>query len=138
MDTAAGMSQLNVDTVLRCYAAYNAQDWDGAVADFHPEATYRVAAALDRPLLHEGREAIRAFFAEAADDWEGDVSEPQETFDLGDQVLVRVVERWTGRNGIATEMSGAQLWKLDPEGRITSFESFDDLDDARAAADTQT
>ena len=89
-------------------------------------------------LLHKGREAIRDFFAEAADDWEGDVSEPQETFDLGDRVLVRVLERWTGRNGIVTEMTGAQLWKLDADGLITSFESFDDLDDARAAADTQT
>ena len=124
------MSQENVDTVLRCYAAYNRRDWDAAVADFHPQAEYRIAAALDRPLLHRGREAIRDFFAETEADWEGDVSDPRESFDLGDRVLVRAVERWVGRDGISMEMSGGQLWMLDGDGLITRFESFDEWEKA--------
>jgi ketosteroid isomerase-like protein len=128
------MSQENVDTVLRCYAAYNRQDWDGAVADFHPKAEYRLADALDMPLLYRGREAIRNLFAGIEDDWENDVSRPLETFDLGEKVLVRVVERRVGRDGIFAEITGGQLWELDGSGLITSFEAFDSWDDALEAA----
>ena len=128
------MSQENVDTVLRCYSAYNRQDADAAVADFHPDAEYRIPAALDKPLSYRGREAIRDLFVGIWADWEDDRSEPRETFDLGDQVLVRAVERRTGRDGIFAEIDGGQLWTLDGDGVITSFEAFDSWDDAVVAA----
>jgi ketosteroid isomerase-like protein len=128
------MSEVNVDTVLRCYAAYNRQDADGAIADFHPDAEYRVADALDKPIFYKGRDAIRDLFLGIWADWAEDVSEPRQTFDLGDRVLVQAVERRVGRQGIFVESHGGQLWTLDQAGLIVSFEAFDRWSDALHAA----
>ena len=128
------MSDRNVQTVLRCYAAYNRQDADGAVADFHPNAEYLVADALDKPISYTGREAIRELFLGIWADWDEDVSEPRQTLDLGDRVLVQAAERRVGRQGVFAEIDGGQLWTLDENGLIVRFEAFDKWDDAVAAA----
>jgi ketosteroid isomerase-like protein len=127
------MSQENVEIVLRCYEAYNRHDIDAAAAHFRPDAEYCVAAGLDRPLVHRGRDAIRDLFLGLWADWEEIVEEPHETLDLGDRVLVRAVKRRVGRDGIRLEIDGGQLWKLD-NGLVSSVRAFDSWDDAAAAA----
>lgn len=128
------MSEQAVATVLRCYEAYNRHDAEAALADFHPDAVFQVADSLDKPLVYTGRDAIRELFTGIWTDWADDRSEPRETLDLGDTVLVRAAERRVGRDGVVVEIVGGQVWKFDADGLITRYEAFDTWDDALEAA----
>ena len=127
------MSAQNVEIVLRNYDAFNRRDADAVFADYHPEIEYRLARSLEGSATLSGREQIKTVMLQVWELFPEGGTEPEETYDLGDEVLVRSLEWRVGRDGIRIEERGGQLWTLE-DGLVVRFEAFMDWAEALEAA----
>jgi ketosteroid isomerase-like protein len=128
------MSQENVETVKRAYAALNSGDVPMLLGLCHPDIVFdNTNAAFDAAVYH-GHDGLVEFFSQGRDMWESQRFEPEEVIPIGDdQVLVaqRIVS--VGRDGMQTIARNATLYTLS-EGKATHIKSFQTKAEALEAA----
>jgi len=127
------MSQENVETIKRAYAALNTGDMPAVLALCHPDVEFdNTNAAFDAAVYH-GHEGLVEFFSLGKDMWETQRFEPEEIIPVSDdRVLVpqRIVS--VGRDGVETIARNTNLYTLN-EGKATQIKSFQTKADALAA-----
>ena len=123
-----------VELVRRLDEAANRLDFDAAVSFYAPDAVLEGRAS---GMTFEGRAAIRGFWEDMTVAYEEFEWRPEEVLDLGNGVTL-VVWRASGRPAGGTGRVGlrvaiVQVWE---EGLIVRSIGYDDIDEARAAAES--
>ena len=126
------MSEENVETVKRAYAALNSGDNPTVLGFCHPEVECDNSNAVFDAGVYHGREGVREFFSEQAGMWESQRWEPEEVIPVGDHVLVphRIVS--VGRDGVETIARNTNVYTLE-EGKATRIKSYQTRADALEA-----
>jgi ketosteroid isomerase-like protein len=118
------MSQENVETTTRAYAALNRGDVPAVLEFCDPEVVFDNSNAVFDPGVYQGREGVREFFSQQAGMWQSQRWEPEEVLPVGDdQVLVshRIVS--VGRDGVETIARNTNVYTLNG-GKATHIKSF--------------
>jgi ketosteroid isomerase-like protein len=114
-----------VEIVRRVYDALNHGDWDAVFRDADPDFEVTTQRGPEAG-THRRREAIQGFgedYIAAFDDF---VMEPEEFFEIGDEVLVLLTRRARPKGGsIDLVVRNGHLWTL-RDGTILSMKSFPD------------
>src|SRR3954454_16073569 len=86
------MSQENVDaeTFWRGQIAYNAGDWDAALATMDPDVVYDLTHAAPDGEIYRGYEGVKAFWRMLREVFGDFRVDPVEVFEWGDCVFTRV------------------------------------------------
>jgi len=87
----------NVDIAREGLAAWRRGDVDTALAMAHPEIVSVRAAPLPDPQTYQGHEGIFQMYADWTTDFEEFEMYPDEIEELGDHVLVHMIQRGTGK-----------------------------------------
>jgi ketosteroid isomerase-like protein len=107
------MSQENVETVRREYAAFAARDWEALADLWHPDIEYEVLAGAG---TFRGIDQVTRFFDSFSDMYSDYRVEAEEMLDVGDRVMV--VERLSGRG---LKGSDSETWIQHSFARLISF-----------------
>jgi ketosteroid isomerase-like protein len=83
------MSEENVETLRRGYAAVNRGDIDGLLANVHPDVEFTSLIAEAEGETFRGHDGVRRWWKEVVLPLGGLHSEPMEVRELGDTVLAR-------------------------------------------------
>jgi ketosteroid isomerase-like protein len=127
------MSEENVESIKRAYAALNRGDIPTVLGFCDPEVEFDNSNAVFDAAVHHGREGVREFFSEQAGMWASQRWEPEEVIPVDDdQVLVshRIVS--VGRDGVETIARNTNVYTL-KEGKATHIKSFQTKADALEA-----
>lgn len=128
------MSEDNVETVRRGFAAFNAGDLETAASMFHPEAEWLPYLGLLGGQVYRGRDAIVNMWSDINDHLRGFQMEPHEFIDCGEAVVVVVEAKGIGiGSGAAVSHRWAQLYSVD-DGLVRSVEPFSTCESAVEAA----
>jgi ketosteroid isomerase-like protein len=102
------MSQANVELVRRAIEAFNGGDFDAALREAVPDVTVDWSHSRGpHPGIYVGHEAVRRFWTEMTEPFEGFTLVPDEFIPFGDYVVAPVTGRMTGRGGIEVESNTA-------------------------------
>jgi ketosteroid isomerase-like protein len=120
----------------RTFEAASRRDADALLSFFAPDAVWDLSSAgIGR---FEGAAAIRGFL----DDWfaayEDYTTEPDEVLDLGNGVVSAVTRQYARLSGSADGAQVREVWAyvyVWVDGLITQLASYQDADEARAAAE---
>jgi len=127
------MSEPNVETIKRAYAALNSGDIPTVLGFCDPEVEFDNSNAVFDASVYHGRKGVREFFSEQAGMWESQRWELEEVIPVGnDQVLVphRIVS--VGRDGVETIARNTNVYTLE-EGKATRIKSYQTRADALEA-----
>ena len=129
------MSQENVETVRRAFAAYNHRDVEGALEEWAPDAVWDWSngRAFDAR-VYRGHDEIRAFWQERLAAFEEMRFELLDVVEVEDaRVIVENVAYMRGRDGIHVEARSAWLITF-RGGKQTSLTLYQAKQDALEAA----
>ena len=129
------MSQENVETLRRCYAAFNRRDFDELLHYVHPQVEMHPGIlAPDQNTRFLGREGYREFLQGAIEAWESVAAEPKEIVEAADNRIL-AVDRWLfrGRDGIEIERELPTLYTF-RDGLVVGIDGFTDKAEALDAA----
>ena len=127
------MSQENVEIVRRGIEAFNRRDFDAALRDVAPDATFDMSHSRGPDVgLYVGHDAIRRFWTEMTEPFERHTMIPDEFIPHGEQVVVPLTARLTGRGRIEVEGRGAPVATL-RDGRLVRWTMYQDRDEALKA-----
>jgi ketosteroid isomerase-like protein len=130
------MSQENVEILRRAYDAFNRGDLDMLASEFYdPQVEWQTSREDPDAATHRGREAVRRYFDQWLESFEGLHADVEEYIDAGDDRVFTWV-RWTGRgreSGIDTEWWLAIVSTL-RGGRILRVEEYFDRAEGLEAA----
>ena len=122
-----------MELVRRLDEAANRRDFDAAVSFYAPDAVLEGRAS---GMTFEGRAAIRGFFEDMTVAYDEFELRSEEILDLGNGVVVGVVRgsgRPVGSTGrVENRVVIVAVWE---EGLIVRSIGYDDIDEARAAAE---
>jgi ketosteroid isomerase-like protein len=122
-----------VELVRRLVEAANRLDFDAAVSFYAPDAVLEGRAS---GMTFEGRTAIRGFWEDWAVAYEELETRSEEILDLGNGVvfgMIRASGRPVGSTGrVELRLAIVAVWE---EGLIVRSAGYDDIDEARAAAE---
>jgi ketosteroid isomerase-like protein len=105
----------NADVVRRFYACWNADDLDGVLETFHPEAEFwPIMVPLLSSEVYRGHAEITRWFTELHERWAEFRTEPEQVIELPDEVVVIL-------RLVATDAVGEEL-----DARIANVFSFRD------------
>jgi len=106
------MSQENVEMVRRAYEAFNRGDRDAAVADLAADCEYVASGAIPGATgIYSGPGGFKRFTEWLLDEFNDARVEINETIDAGDQVVVSVTSRGSGKHsGVETSWVTWQVW----------------------------
>jgi|SRR5437016_3463287 len=126
------MSQENVEIIRRAYDALERGDLDLLASEFYdPQIEWQTSREDPDAATHRGREAVRRYYDQWLDSFEGLHADVEEYIDAGmDRVFTWV--RWTGRgrgSGIDAEWWLAIVYTL-RAGRILKAEEYFDRGEA--------
>jgi ketosteroid isomerase-like protein len=108
------MSQQNVESIRRVYAAFNRRDADEAVELVAPEFSFKSEFDALFGRRYEGRSGFRQYFHDMADVWAAFHIEAEEFESLGDVVIVAYRESAVGRSsGVEVEARGYEVWHFE-------------------------
>jgi ketosteroid isomerase-like protein len=113
------VSQQNVDVVRRLYAAFDNQDWEGALGLFDPEVEWSPVEGTFR-----GPEGVVAALAEWIEPWEEHVVDAEEFMEASGRVLA--VIHLTGRgaaSGMEIDQRFFQIYDV-RDGKIVRMVEF--------------
>jgi ketosteroid isomerase-like protein len=113
------MTQENVDVIRRLYAAFDDQDWEGALGLFDPEVEWSPVEGSFR-----GPEGVVAAFAEWIESWEEHLVVAEEFTEASDRVLA--VIHLTGRgaaSGVEIDQRFFQVYDV-RDGKIVRMVEF--------------
>jgi ketosteroid isomerase-like protein len=107
------MSQENVETIRRCFDAYQGPNPEAALDFYDPTVEFD---ATDRPdgRVWQGRDGIRQAMTEWSGTWAGWTFEIEELIDLDDDRVLALWREWgTGKgSGIPMEQDGGSVFTL--------------------------
>jgi ketosteroid isomerase-like protein len=133
-DILRPVSQQNVEKTEAFLAAYNARDYDAAVADFDPEIDW-VLPAHQRSDSCKGPDEIRRFWDGLDETFDEVRLEPQETIDGGDRVAMRLRFYTRGKeSGAVIEGELYHQVATFRDGKIVRIEYFTGWPEALEAA----
>jgi ketosteroid isomerase-like protein len=118
----------NVDTLRRVYAAFNRGDFDEAAGAFHPEIEVVPAGGLPP---YRGVESVRAWME--PDALVDQSFEPLEFVTSGDRILVK--QRVKGRgasSGMEVDAISFAVCTFGEDGRLLRAEAFMEYEEAKA------
>jgi len=122
-----------VELSRRFHEAASRLDFDAMMSFYAPDAVWEGRAS---GLTFEGRTAIRGFWEDMTVAYEELESRSEEILDLGNGVtfgVVRASSRPVGSTGrVELRVATVQVWE---EGLIVRATTYDDPDEARAAAE---
>jgi ketosteroid isomerase-like protein len=105
----------HAEVVRRFYSCWNAEDLDGVLGTFHPEAEFwPVMVPLLTREVYRGHEEIARWFTELHERWAEFKTDPEQFIELPDEVVVIL-------RLVATDASGEQL-----DARIANIFTFRD------------
>ena len=131
--------QDNIKMVQQIYADFGQGNIPGILNRLDPEVGWVNAGPESVPYARrrQGREAVQSFFASLDAAVEVRSFEPKEFFGSGDRVVV--LGTWMGRakpTGQAFASDWAMAWTV-RDGKVTSFQSYEDTDAIATAFRTQ-
>jgi ketosteroid isomerase-like protein len=127
------MSRENVEIVRAMWDAFLRGDAEGALALFHPAVVWDGRNLPDGRVAHGVGEVINhvSRWAEIWEDWTVDV---EQVIDAGgDQVLLLMRERGTGRSGMAMDERHAEVYTV-RDGKVVGRIGYSDPAEALEAA----
>ena len=127
------MSQANVATIERAYAALNRGDMPTVLGLCHPDVVLDNSNATFDAAVYQGHGGLIDFFSLGREMWESQRFELQEAIPVGDdRVLVpqRLVS--VGRDGVETIAHSATVYTLSA-GKATHIKTFQTKADALEA-----
>lgn len=128
------MSTENVELVRRCFEAWDRRDFEGLPELLHPDFELDLTARVLNPDRYVGVEGLRRFVDELGETWEDMRLEPEELIDAGDQVVVPILARLSGRgSGLAMQDRIVQVWSV-RAGKAERVQVFTDRAEALRAA----
>jgi len=128
------MSEENVATIERAYAALDRGDMPILLGLCHPDVVLDNSNATFDPAVYQGHRGLIEFFSLGQEMWESQRFELQEAIPVGDdRVLVaqRIVS--VGRDGVETIAHSATVYTLSG-GKATLIKTFQTKADALEAA----
>jgi ketosteroid isomerase-like protein len=127
------MSQENVALLKRIYAGWAKGNFAVGNAAYDENILVVVRPDLADPGRFRGVEEVRNFMRAWLDAWENFAIEGNDFKEVGDSVLVRVVQRGVGRvSGLSGELAYYQVWTL-RGGKVIRLELILDEKDALQA-----
>jgi ketosteroid isomerase-like protein len=130
------MSQQNVEIVKAAYEAFARAGLDRWIEHFADDVDYRaVEGAIDDWGPIKGTDALRAYFQDWIDMFDGFWMEVVELFDAGGDTVV-TVERYGGRarlSGVETDQTEVEVFMI-RDGKIARGREYNTLDEALEAA----
>ena len=130
-------SSPNVAFVRDLYDAWLTGDIERALAGVDPELEWVEPRDTPDASTWSGPEGVLESMAKWTEPFEDFGFEVVEAFDVGEQVLVELVQHARGKgSGVAVEGHIWHLWTV-REGRAVRLEMFGDRDEALAAADSR-
>jgi ketosteroid isomerase-like protein len=130
------MSQENVEIVRRAFDLFNRGDFDMLAFEFYdPQVEWQTSREDPDAATHRGREAVRRYFDQWVESFEGLHADVEEYIDASDDRVFTWV-RWTGRgreSGIDTEWWIAIVSTLRGGSILTVEEYFDRAEGLQAA-----
>jgi uncharacterized protein len=129
------MSQENVELVRRAFEAFDRGDMEGVVADFGPYFEYVATGAIPGVRgVYRGAGGYRRFLEAFVGEFDDVHVKTLDFNEAGDQVLVSVTIRGSGRRSRAeTSWSFWLLWQV-REGKVVRGQGFTSRDEALEAA----
>ena len=134
-DYKDGVSQENVDTVLRVYDAFRRRDNESVFAVYDPDVEWNMEGYLTWPgkRSYRGVAGVREFFRDWLRDFDDFRADALDLLDLGDRILFTVHDRATGKgSGVTIERHHAQVWTF-RDGKVARIDVFDSREAALAA-----
>ena len=128
------MSADHIAVAKRMYEARNRGDLEAVLAECDPDVEWHphLATLGGKPIL--GHTGVRKYLASLKQEWESFHHEPEEFFDLGDQVVAFLHTSARGRSsGIDIDVRVGHLLAF-RNGKVLRFVTFLDRDDALKAA----
>jgi ketosteroid isomerase-like protein len=127
------MSEQNVEIVRAIYDASNRGDWDAAFRHQHPDVELTTPPGVNAG-TYRGREECQGFWEDLGAAFEMAVAEPEEFFEIGDQVVVVVRGRMRPKgSSAAIENRTGFLWTI-RDGKVASVRLFAKPEEALRAA----
>jgi ketosteroid isomerase-like protein len=106
------MSQENVEILVQFGTEFNERGWD-ALRDFaDPDIEFQEPPEQPGSGTFRGLEAVMEALDRWSEAWEKQTATPERVVDLGDTVLVIVVNHFLGRDGIELESPGGNVITL--------------------------
>jgi ketosteroid isomerase-like protein len=133
-DYKDGVSQENVDQLLRIYEAFGRRDNESVFAEYDPDVEWNMEGYLNWPgkRSYRGVEGVREFFSDWLRDFDDFQADALDPLDLGDRVLFTVHDRASGKgSGVPIERYHAQVWTF-RDGKVVKIEVFDSRESALA------
>jgi uncharacterized protein len=127
------MSQENVEAVRRQHEHFN-RTGEVLLTIYASDAEWMAAREDPDAAIHRGLEAIRGYFAQWVEMFEGIDFRAEELIDAGDKVFAWM--RFSGKgtaSGAPVEMEQAQVWTF-REGKVVRVEEYFDRPEALEAA----
>lgn len=117
-------------------AAWNAGDYETALAFAHPDVIWRVEPFFpDMEPVYEGHQGMRRFYATFSEAWEKNSLEIAQVIDeRPGQILVEVKFTARARDGLEVGAPFHQIYRYDDDNLLTEFHGFVDEADARPEA----
>ena len=120
------MSQREVESVRRSYAAWNRGDLDAALETIHADAEVVQDPGIPGAVTVRGREGVRAWLESFADTWESFQILPEEILEIGHRIVVIARIQARGKaSGVTVEQRVGHVFTL-RAGQATRWESFTD------------
>ncbi len=117
----------------RLYELFNERDIDALLELAAPDIEWDWSRSIGPDNgVHIGTTALRRFLDTSWEHWERIEMVPEEIIESGDDVVVLVLVRLQGRDGIELEAHGphVQTWR---DERLVRYRLFQEIEDARAA-----
>lgn len=129
------MSQENVETMRRAYAAFNDGDIGTVLAIFDPDIEWNASDVFfDQPRTYRGRRTWQEeFLRDLMQVFEEYRAEPEELKEAGDQVVAVVQVGGCGRRSGAKAMARVAHVLTFRDGRVVRFSEFKDVGEALEA-----
>ena len=117
--------------VLRAaYAAFNREDFDGAVSSLDAQIEWTEPAAFPGGGTYHGREAVKGYLKQSRDGWAEGSSEPERFITSRDHIVVFVHARFRPKNSDRwQEVRLADVYTVH-EGKVVQMHAFADRNEA--------
>jgi ketosteroid isomerase-like protein len=112
-ERGSAVSQENVEVVRRAIEAFNRRDFDVALQDAAPDATFDMSRSQGPDAgVYVGHDAVRRLWTDITEPFERSTMVPHEFIPHGEHVVVPMTSRMTGRGGIEVEAKSATVATL--------------------------
>ena len=127
------MSRENVEVARRTIEAFNRRDFNVALRDVTPDATFDMSHSRGPDAcVYTGHDAIRRLWTDITEGFEQHTMVPGEFISHGEHVVVPITSRTTGRGGIEVEAKSTMVATF-RDGRMVWWTMYQDRDEALKA-----